>query len=55
MSFNPPVLNLCGTILQMPFPFVIRLEACTLRLHYNADLYNAVTAWLPNIFPVYYV
>ena len=24
----------------------------TLRLHYNAVLYNADSAWLPNIFPV---
>jgi len=27
----------------------------TLRLHYNAVLYNVVSAWLPNIFPVYSV
>ena len=28
------------------------LTSGTLRLHYNAVLYNAVSAWLPNICPV---
>ena len=53
-KMTSPEIVIDNQVLLVPNKYFVHCLN-TLRLHYNAVLYNMVSAWLPNICPVYTV